>query len=189
MHLLSCEYQDKHRLKRSVIALILMTAFLTPSSFNAKAADLNARQKAADAISDEVPMPDKALAYSLIFEIIIAVNNANLTENYSVLRGLGAPDFQKKYDEEELDQLFAPLRQQKINLRQVVLVKPIITKSQYQPVKKLFRLKGHLPTTPVAAHFEIQFQYFQNRWRLYALNLNFKGNRNFKGVHLILPTL
>ncbi len=133
---------------------------------------------------DSVPMPDKDMAVSLIYETIIAVNNASQTSNFSVLRALGAPEFQAKYKTEDLDQTFRGLRQKNIDLRPVVLLKPVIQKSQYLPSKKLFRLRGFMPTHPIRLGFEIHYQYVEKRWRLYALSFDFNNTLSTSKMHM-----
>jgi len=124
---------------------------------------------------ETVPVPDKDMAVSLIYEAIIAVNNASQTGNFSVLRDLGAPEFQLKYTVEDLAQTFRALREKKIDLRPTVLLKPVIRQSQYIKSKSLFRMKGFMPTRPVRLHFEIHYQYVDKNWRLYALTFDFES--------------
>lgn len=123
------------------------------------------------AAAGDVPMPDNNLAVSLIYETIITLNNAARADNYSVLRDLASPAFQKKYRTEDLKQTFGALKERGVDLRPVILMQPTIEKSQFLKAKDLFRLKGYMATRPARLNFEIQYQYVGGAWRLYALDL------------------
>lgn len=128
--------------------------------------------------ADDAPMPDKKLAHALIYETLIAVNNANQTGNYTVLHGLGAPGFRQKFSIQDLAATFAALRQRQINLRPVVLLQPKISQSQFLPSKKIWRLRGHMATQPAQLNFELQYQYVRANWRLHALTIKFDASES-----------
>lgn len=126
--------------------------------------------------ADDAPKPNKKLAHALIYETLIAVNNANQTGNYTVLHALGAPGFRRKFSIKDLATTFAALRHRKINLRPVVLLQPKISQSQFLPSQEIWRLRGHMATSPAQLNFELQYQYVRSGWRLYALTIKFGMN-------------
>ena len=63
-------------------------------------------QVAADSSSAGGPAPDPV---SLVRAVLISINDANQSGNYTVLRELGAASFQRR-SAGELAQMFAPLR-------------------------------------------------------------------------------
>ena len=66
----------------------------------------------ANAPSDAPPLPSMEELVSLVRNVLLAVNDANLTGNYSVLRDLSAPDSQGLNTPERLEESFRPIRQQ-----------------------------------------------------------------------------
>jgi hypothetical protein len=61
-------------------------------------------------------MPDQYKLNLLIRTTIIAINQANKTGNYTVLRDLAAPDFQNVNSAEKLAEIFTGLRNSKFDL-------------------------------------------------------------------------
>ena len=55
-------------------------------------------------------MPDGPALNILIRRTLLSINDANLSGNYTVLRDLAAPDFQKVNDAQKLAGIFANLR-------------------------------------------------------------------------------
>ena len=66
----------------------------------------------ATAPSEAPPLPSAEQLVSLVRNVLLAVNDANLTGNYSVLRDLSAPDSQGLNTPERLEESFRPIRQQ-----------------------------------------------------------------------------
>lgn len=133
-------------------------------------------------ISADRPVMDKKVAYSLIYETVITVNNATATGNYSVLHAKGSQDFQSRYQIEDLKKILSGLKKKNVDLKPVVLLKPEIVKSEYRPSKKIFRLKGHMPTRPVQMNFDFYYKHSGGEWRIYALNLDFAKPLTTGGV-------
>lgn len=69
----------------------------------------------------QAPMPDEARAEYMIKNILVALNHANLTGNYTVLRDLGSPRFRANNDAARLAAVFAPMREKGLDLAPVVL--------------------------------------------------------------------
>src|SRR4051812_17480640 len=61
-------------------------------------------------------VPDQLELSKLIWSTILAVDHANRSGNYSVLRDLGAQGFQINNDAAKLAEIFAGLRSQRIDL-------------------------------------------------------------------------
>jgi hypothetical protein len=63
-----------------------------------------------------VEVPDSYQQMILIRSTLLAVNQANLTGNYSVLRDLGTPDFQQTNSAARLSEIFRDLRTRNIDI-------------------------------------------------------------------------
>ena len=67
-----------------------------------------------------MPSDDKLLI--LINSALLALNQANETGNYTVLRDMAAPSFQRANSPERLAQLFSNLRNRNLDLSPIRLV-------------------------------------------------------------------
>ena len=65
---------------------------------------------------------------ALIKSTIMALQHANQTGNYSVLRDLGTPVFRERFDLAQLTAIFSNLRSRSVNLSPVLFLAPNLTK-------------------------------------------------------------
>ncbi|MFW6027618.1 MAG: hypothetical protein ACOC91_02300, partial [bacterium] len=101
---------------------------------------------------------------------VIAVNQANLTNNYSVLRELAAPGFRDKNSAKDLEKIFAKLRESNLDFSPILVYNPKFADTAIMP-NGLLRLRGYFPTQPLQVHFDLLFQPVGGEWRLYALRV------------------
>ena len=107
---------------------------------------------------------------ALVKYTIIAVDQANLTGNYAVLRALGTPQFQNNTSAAMLAKSFARMRQMKLEMSTVLLVKPRFTKP---PVLSdgVLKVAGFFPTAPTRIAFEATYASVNGRMRLAGLKI------------------
>jgi hypothetical protein len=117
-------------------------------------------------------MPSDDVLLMLIMSSITALNQANATGNYSVLRDLGAPAFQNINNAEKLSQIFADLRNRKLDLSPILLFQPKLFRRPEMNAQGLIRVTGFFPTAPERVNFELIFQPVQSRWRLFGITVN-----------------
>jgi hypothetical protein len=118
------------------------------------------------------PRPvDSELATILLRNTVVAVHQANITGNYTVLRDLAAPAFQDKNSTADLALAFAPLRQQKLDLAPVVLLEPTFTQKPVIDRQNMLRLAGTLQSKPVPVAYELAFQKANGSWRWSAISI------------------
>jgi hypothetical protein len=96
---------------------------------------------------------------------LVAVHQANVTGNYTVLRDLGAPGFREKNSAADLARIFAPIREQRIDLGAVVLLNPQLSQVQVN-TQKMLHIVGTLATKPVPVNFELLFQAVNGVWQV-----------------------
>ena len=101
---------------------------------------------------------------------MVGLHQANFSGNYSVLRDIGAPDFQTKNSAADLARVFTALRELKIDLGAAVLLDPQISRAELTPEKKLY-VAGAFLTKPVPVTFEMLFQPIANVWRIYGISI------------------
>jgi hypothetical protein len=113
--------------------------------------------------------PDNELVTILLRTTVVAVHQANVTGNYTVLRDLAAPAFQEKNSAADLALAFAPLRQQKLDLTPVVLLEPNFTQKPVIDGQNMLRLVGTTQSKPVPVAYELAFQTVSGSWRWSAI--------------------
>ena len=75
-------------------------------------------------VPPQVSVPDGPKLRLMIYTMLIAINQANLTGNYSVVRDLAAPGFREANSAARLAEIFAALRQRNLDLSPILLLDP-----------------------------------------------------------------
>lgn len=108
----------------------------------------------------------------LIKSTIMALQHANQTGNYSVLRDLGSPVFRERFDQASLTAIFADLRRRGVNLSLIMQLPPNLTKQPEITEGNELRLIGNFPTQPLQVQFEMLFLQLDGVWRLNGLSVD-----------------
>lgn len=119
---------------------------------------------------------DKNSVLILIRTTLVALQQANQTGNYNVLRALTAPEFQKSNSAEKLAQSFASLRAKNFDLSGVVVLEPQLTVLPEIYSNGVMRFAGFFPSVPMQVLFEMQFFPVNGQWRLVALAVDVAGS-------------
>jgi hypothetical protein len=104
----------------------------------------------------------------------MALDLANKTGDYSVLRGIGAPGFQAN-SVEEISRAFTGLREKEIDLSTIAVVNPRLNQ---EPTlgdvdgRPMMRVTGFFPGAAVMIDFDMVFEQVDGRWRLFGLSVN-----------------
>jgi hypothetical protein len=113
---------------------------------------------------------DQAVADKLVWSTLIALDQANRTGNYSVLRDLGAPSFQANNSAATLGGIFAALRNQRVDLSNALIVYPVYLQPPAAQGAAL-RAKGIIPLRPNPIGFDLMFQNVSGDWRLLGISV------------------
>jgi hypothetical protein len=114
-------------------------------------------------------VPDSIVVNKLIWSAMAAVDHANQTGTYSVLRALGSPSFQASNSAAALGAVFQALRNQQVDLGYTLVVGPTL---QYPPAivqDGLLRLRGTFPLRPAPIAFDLLFQNIAGQWRIFGI--------------------
>ncbi|MBB6488810.1 hypothetical protein [Rhizobium lusitanum] len=114
---------------------------------------------------------DKNGVLILVKSALIALDQANRTGNYTVLRDLGSHNFQAN-TAARLAEIFAPQRQQKLDLAGIIVLEPQLTLLPQIEPNGMLHLAGFFPSTPVQVNFELLYEPVNREWRLYGLSVN-----------------
>ena len=104
----------------------------------------------------------------MIFSTLIALNQANATGNYSVLRDLGAPGFQTNSVTRIAD-AFANLRGRNLDLSPILLFQPKLLRRPQLNAEGMLRVTGFFATRPDQVNFDLIFEPRDGQWKLFGL--------------------
>jgi hypothetical protein len=105
----------------------------------------------------------------LIWSAMAALDHANQTGNYSVLRDLGAPSFQANNSAATLGATFQALRTQRVDVANALIVSPTFEIPPTLIEGGLLRARGSFPVRPEALGFDLLFQNVTGQWRLFGI--------------------
>jgi hypothetical protein len=169
-HFLSLNFEGFMTLQRVRLrsTAILVLALLLMSPAIAQQAKSPPQQKA-----QQIQVPPPELLLLMIRTNIIAVDQANKTNNYTVLRALAGPGMQAMTPE-QLSASFADMRNKQIDLAPTIVVSPQLTQNAVVSTDGILQLVGFFPTQPLQVHFQMALQPVQGFWRLAGLTINAK---------------
>lgn len=123
----------------------------------------------------ETPVPDQLSSLKMLWSVLSAVDHANRTGNYSVLRDLGTAGFQSRNNPANLAAIFARLREQNVDLSDTLVVTPLweIPPNIVQP--RVLRMRGSFPLRPAAILFDLLFAW-DGGWRLEGVAVQTQPN-------------
>ncbi len=101
----------------------------------------------------------------LIRTTLIALHDANVTGNYTVLRDLGATTLQAANTAADLAAQFADFRKKQIGLAPTVLYDPVLDQKPALSTDGQLRLIGHFPINP-EVDFDLTYLYQAGAWRI-----------------------
>lgn len=107
----------------------------------------------------------------LIRGTIVALHQANVTGNYTVLRDLGASSLRQTNSPADLAVLFAEFRERRFNLAPAVLFDAVLDQKPKLTPNGLLQVIGHFPTKPQEVLFDMTFLYEAGAWRLALLRV------------------
>jgi hypothetical protein len=108
----------------------------------------------------------------LIRETLLALDAANKTGNYTVLRDLGSPEFQAN-TAARLAEIFAQQRKDNIDLSGVAVIDPQLTLLPQIEGNGLMHMAGFFPSVPTQVNFELIYAPVGGRWKLFGLSVSF----------------
>ncbi len=112
---------------------------------------------------------DPLVSLKLIWSALAALDHANQTGNYSVLRDLGAPSFQTNNSAATLAGLFQALRAQRVDVGNALIVMPTFEIAPTILPNGLLRARGSFPLRPTGIGFDLLFQNVGGQWRLFGM--------------------
>jgi len=107
----------------------------------------------------------------LVRSSLLALDQANKTGNYTVLRDIGAPGFQVN-TAAKLAEIFSKLRNDKIDLAGVAVIDPQLSLLPRIEQNGLMHMAGFFPSVPSQVNFELMFAPVEGQWRLFGISVS-----------------
>ena len=122
-------------------------------------------------LDPDVARENALIVATLVRTSLVALHQANLTGNYTVLRDLAAPSFREKNTAADLARIFAPIRDENIDLGAIVVLEPELARQPAIAENSMLHIDGTLRTQPTPVRFEFLFQPVDNAWRLFGVSI------------------
>ena len=122
-----------------------------------------------------VPTPaiiDRNGVLILIRTTLLALDQANKTGNYTVLRDLGSPGFHSN-TAARLAEIFAAQRKDNIDLSGTAVLDPQLTLLPQIEANGMMHMAGFFPSVPTQVNFEMAVAPVDRQWRLFGLSVSF----------------
>jgi len=106
----------------------------------------------------------------LVRTALLALDQANKTGNYTVLRDLGAPGFQAN-SAAQLGEIFAGHRKDGIDLGGVAVLEPQLTLLPQIEANGMLHMAGFFPSVPMQVNFELLFAPVDRQWKHFGISV------------------
>jgi len=129
----------------------------------------------AEAPAKRAPTPaqiDRNGLLILLRTSLSALDQANRTGNYTVLRDLAAPEFAASNSAARLAELFASLRNGKVDLSGVLVMEPQLTVMPEITQNGMMHFAGFFPSASSQLNFEVLYAPVNGQWRLFGIGAN-----------------
>jgi hypothetical protein len=117
------------------------------------------------------PVPAPIVTLALVRNTLLAVDQANKSGNYTVLRDIAGPSFHDNNDPARLAQIFAPLRAQKVDMLAVAVIDPQYKEQPRITAKRMLYVSGRFTIRPRSVNFELLFEVVRGEWRIYGISI------------------
>lgn len=149
----------------------LLLAGLLPASAGPAAAQTKKTEKGDKVHVARPASIDRNGVLILIRSTLLALDQANKTGNYTVLRDLGSPNFQAN-SAAGLGDIFANQRKQALDFGAVAVLDPQLTLLPQIEPNGMLHMAGFFPSVPMQVNFELLFEPVNRQWKIYGVSVN-----------------
>ena len=128
-------------------------------------------QAPAPAAAPKAAQIDRNGVLMLVRSTLLALDQANKTGNYTVLRDIGAPGFQSN-TAARLGEIFSKLRNDNLDLSGVAVLDPQLSLLPQIEANGLMHMTGFFPSVPTQVNFDLLFAPVNGQWRLFGISVS-----------------
>jgi hypothetical protein len=154
-----------------VAVTALLSAGLMAASLGVAMAQAKKAQKSDKVHAARPADIDRNGVLILIRGTLLALDQANKTGNYTVLRDLGSPSFQAN-SAAGLGDIFANQRKQALDFGAVAVLEPQLTLLPQIEPNGMLHMAGFFPSVPMQVNFELLFEPANRQWKIYGVSVN-----------------
>ena len=118
--------------------------------------------------------PEPAQQEILIKTTLLSFNDANVTQNYTVLHSKLSKQFRDQFPPERLKEVFKPFVEQKIDIDLIAAKTPISDKAAEIDDRGVLSLNGHFDTKPSHVFYDLGYVMSDGEWKPIKINVNVK---------------
>ena len=107
----------------------------------------------------------------LIRETLLALDQANKTGNYTVLRDLGSRRPSRPTRRRKLGEIFASQRHDNLDLSGVAVLEPQLSLLPQIEANGLLHMSGVFPSAPEQVNFDVAFAPVNGQWKLFGISV------------------
>jgi len=157
-----------------VPALFLSAALICAASVSAGAQQAQAPQRPqiSQPPISALPVPGDLELAKIVWSTLAAVDHANQSGNYSVLRDVSSPSFQVTNNAAQLAEVFRGIREARVDLSNTLVLAPTYTQPPAITEPEIMRVRGYFGLRPTAVFFDLRYQWVVGRWRLHGIALS-----------------
>lgn len=116
---------------------------------------------------------DRNAVLILTRSTLLALDHANKTGNYTVLRDLGSPNFQAN-SAAQLGEIFAAQRKEALDFSAIAVLEPQLTLLPQIEPGGMLHMAGFFPSAPLQINFELLFEPVDRQWKIFGVSVNLK---------------
>lgn len=121
---------------------------------------------------NKIPSPE--MQEILIKTYLLSLNDANLTENYTVLQAKIAKPFRDQFSPDRLKQVFKEFATKKIDFGLIAAKPPVARSPAVIDNRGALQLRGYFDTRPSRVIYELDFLPSEGEWKPIKLNVDLK---------------
>jgi hypothetical protein len=118
--------------------------------------------------------PEPVQQEILVKTTLLTFNDANVTQNYSVLHSKLSKQFRDQFPPERLKEVFKPFVEQKIDLDFIAAKAPIPAKAAEIDERGVLSLNGHFDSQPSHVFYDLGYVMSEGEWKPIKINVNVK---------------
>ncbi len=117
----------------------------------------------------------------LVRTSLMALDDANRSGNYTVLRDLAAPSFREKNSAADLAHIFTEMRRARLDLSMAAIMAPELDEQPSLDGERRLRLKGYYATEPNRVVFDLIYESVGGHWLLNGISISTRPSRAAAG--------
>jgi hypothetical protein len=118
--------------------------------------------------------PETDMQEVMIKTTLLTFNDANVTQNYSVLHSKLSKQFREQFPPERLKEVFKPFVDQKIDIDIIAAKAPIPAKAAEVDERGVLSLTGHFDIKPSHVFYDLGYVMSDGEWKPIKINVNVK---------------